>query len=153
MISRTHCLVYEQRWGPHCAHVWHWTAFFVCCVFTSRCSAIYLMRLLWASSRARVCATFTSHLPATQVECFHGAFFSSFCSDDLSEKSRIILYGVIWSLRCGALIFGVKLKKVGFRHMESESLFRVTVKESSVAINFSSWSEGERFCGGTKKLH
>lgn len=152
MISRTHCLVYEQRWGPHHAHVWHWIAFFVCCVFTSRCSAVSWMLLLWASSRP-LTVRHLCHLPAIQVECFHGAFLGSFCSDDLSEKSRIILYRVIWLLRWGALLLCVKLNKYGFQHMESESFFKITLKESFVVFNFSSWSEGKRFCWETKKLH
>lgn len=145
MISRTHCLVYEQRWGPHCAHVWHWIAFFVCCVFTSRCSAVSWILLLWASSRP-VSVRHLCHLPAIQVECFHGYFLGSFCSDDLSEKSRIIFYRVLWLLRSAALLLCIKLSKFGFQHMEWESLFRITLKESFVVFNFSSWYEGERFC-------
>lgn len=62
------------------------------------------------------------------------------------KKSRIILYRVIWLLRRGALLLCVKLNKYGFQHMESESFFRITLKESFVVFNFSSWSEGERFC-------
>lgn len=73
-ISRAHCLVYEQRRGPPHTYVWHWIAFFVCCVFTSRCSVVYLTSSV-SQQQACVCVTFISHLPAIQVECFHETFF------------------------------------------------------------------------------
>lgn len=49
----------------------------------------------------------------------------SLCGDELSEKSWIGLYRVIWLLRCGALIMCVK--NFGFQHMVFENCFERNV--------------------------
>lgn len=123
MISRTHCLVYEQRWGPHCAHVWLWIAFFCLLSIYQQMSSHGLNASPMSQQQAHVCVTFISHLPAIQVECFHEAFRRCFYNEALSEKSGIILYRVIWLLRCAALILCVKFKKCRCQHMVLQNRF------------------------------
>lgn len=151
MISRTHCLVYEQRWGPHCAHVWHWIAFFVCCVFTSRCSAVECF--FYEPVVSPCLCNFYKSSASNTGGMLSWSLLGSFCNDDLSEKSRIILHRVIWLLGCGTLLFCVKLNTFGFRHMELESLLRITLKEPlwHLSLTAGLWVKG--FCWETKKLH